>query len=108
MKLVHIADIKDKISDSRKKARILGCFGAAIGGGVGGYFAAVKGNYTYAGVGAGVGGMMGNVIARLLSRSIALKQLSSIQRKIFLLLGILSSLLAIAGIIGFFITGKWE
>jgi len=111
MKLSGIGDSKgtlEQVSDSHKKARILGCFGASIGGGVGGYFAAVKGNYIYSGVGAVLGWIMGNFIARLLGRSIALKQFSSIQSKGFLLLGFLSLLLAIAGIIGFFMTGKWE
>lgn len=98
--------LKENIPEFYKKAWMIGIFGAAIGGCIGGYIAAIKDNYIYAGLGAVLGIIASNLISLLWGKTITLQKLVSMQRKIFILFGALSLLLAIAGLVGFFLTGK--
>jgi hypothetical protein len=99
--------LKKNISEVYKRTWILRGLGAAIGGGVGGFISAIKGNYIYAGVGAFTGGILAELIGMLFERLITLQQLSSFRKLLFWVLGVLCLLLSIAGIIVYYLTGEW-
>jgi hypothetical protein len=99
--------MRTKIPAAYRKAWIVGGIGGVIGAGAGGYLAYLKGNYLYAGLGAGLGILAGDFIGLLISRNLSLPRLALVEEKVNFLGGILGLLLAVAGIFGFFLTGKW-
>lgn len=99
-----IANIPEKY----KKAFIFGLFGGGIGGGVGGYFSAIKGNDLYSGIGGGLGFLAGWVFGFLIHTKVSFEKLISFEKKVDLIVGLLSILMAIAGITVFFSTGDWN
>lgn len=102
-----VKDYKTKMPDPHKKNWILGGFGAALGGGIGGYLSAVHGNNLYAGMGAGIGAIVGVLIGLLIGQKVTLPALISSEKVMNCVLGTASILMAIAGIVGFILTRKW-
>lgn len=99
--------IENKIPDLYKKSWIVGAIVGLIGAGIGGYISVIRDNYLYAGIGAGIGIVIGEVIGLLINKKVSLSSLVRIEEKLNLIFGISSFLLALAGIIGFLLTGKW-
>lgn len=107
MKIEDRKKLKEMIPDIYKKSWIVGGIGGVIGGVIGGYISVIKGSYLYGGIGGGIGIIVGEVIGLLINRKLSLQSLFRIEERINLIFGILGFLMAIAGIIGFFLTGKW-
>ncbi len=100
-------ELKKKIPEAHRKAWIVGGLGAAIGGGIGGFISAQKGNYIYAGIGAVLGYLVGVAIGLLTRKKTDLKSLGSVESKVNFVAGIVSLMMAIAGIVGFILTRKF-
>ncbi len=98
---------KNKIPETYKKSLIIGSFGAAIGAGIGGYVASIKGNSLYAGIGASIGFVVGIIIGLIIGERIKLTSLIFTERIMNLILGVASFVLALGGIVGFILTKKW-
>jgi uncharacterized membrane protein len=98
--------LKKKIPEIHRKAWIIGGLGAAIGGGIGGFVSAQKGNYIYAGIGAALGYLVGVIISLLTRKKTGLKSLASVESTVNFVAGIVSLVMAIAGIVGFVLTRK--
>lgn len=99
--------LEEKIPETHKKSWIVGGIGGIIGGVIGGYISVIKGSSIYGGIGVGIGIVVGEAVGLLINKKVPLKPLLNIERNINIFGGVLSLLLAIAGIIGFFLTGKW-
>ncbi len=100
-------EFRKKIPETYKKVHMISVFGAAVGGGIGGYISALKGNYIYAGIGAVIGYILGAMIGLLTRKKTGLKSLSLTASSVNLVAGIISIAIAIAGIIAFIGTKKW-
>ena len=91
----------------QKKMVITGSFGLTVGAGVGGYLSAINNNLAYVIVGSVVGFFVGNIVGILFGKTISLKSLSATENIANNILGFAGLILAIIGIIGFFLTGNW-
>lgn len=107
MKIEDREKLKEKIPEIYRKSWIFGGIGGLIGGVIGGYISVIKDSILYGGIGVGIGIVIGEVIGLLINRTLSLQSLVRIEKRIDLTLGVLSFLLAFAGIIGFFLTRKW-
>ncbi|MGA9109041.1 MAG: hypothetical protein ACLPSL_05770 [Smithella sp.] len=101
-------EFRKKIPDTYKKVLIISVFGAVVGGGIGGYISALKGNQIYSGIGAVIGYIIGTIIGLLARNKIGLQSLVSTESRVNLITGITSIAIAISGIIAFIGTHKWE
>ena len=99
-------ELESKLPETYRKARIIGGIGGIIGAGIGGYVSSLKGNYLYAGLGAGIGIILGQLIGILVLRGSSLPSLVQVETKTNLVLAVLSFLMALAGVVGFFRTGE--
>ena len=88
----------------KNKCSIWAGIGAAMVGGIGGYFSAIKGNYFYAGCGAGLGAIIGKLAGNFID--IPASRENRIKNVFLSLLFFLSILMALAGIVAFIISGK--
>jgi len=103
-----VNDLKKNSSFLLKKYKIMGGWGATIGGGIGGYISAIKGNYIYAGIGAGLGSIVGIMITLILGQKINnIKIFRSNGNFMYIVWGLASFLLAAGGIISFIYTKEW-
>ncbi len=107
MKIEERKKLKDRIPEVYIKSWVIGSIGGIIGGSIGGYFSVSKGNFLYGGIGVGIGIIVGEVIGILINRKMPLQQLLNTEKRIKVFCGALSLLLAVAGIIGFLLTGRW-
>lgn len=98
--------LESRLPETYRKAKIIGALGGLVGGGIGGYISFLKGNYIYAGIGAGIGIILGQLAGMLLKRRAALSPLVEVETNTDLVLAVLSFLMALAGVIGFFRTGE--
>jgi|SRR5208283_1681859 len=99
-------DLKKRIPETHRKAWIVGGFGAAIGGGIGGYISALKGNFIYAGIGVTIGYSIGIMIGLLTKKKTEVKSLETTDSAIKSIAGIASFVMAIVGLIGFMTKGR--
>jgi hypothetical protein len=102
-----LEDYRKRILEPVKKTWIIATLGAAIGGGIGGYISARRGNYIYAGMGAVVGYTIGIIIGLLIGKKTNLKSLRTTENIMDFVLSIASFFMVIAGITGFILTRKW-
>lgn len=109
MKLEERDKLKSNIREKYKKSYNFRVFGVGIGAGISAYFSAIKGNDLYTGVGGGLGILAGEVFGLLYRIKLSTyEKLVSVEEKIDLIIGLLSILMAIAGITAFFLTGDWS
>lgn len=83
----------------------MGRLGALVGAAVGGYVSFLEGSYIYAALGAGAGIGFGQLIGMLFLKKVTLATLTSIEYKTDSALAVLSFLMAIAGLLGYYRTG---
>jgi len=107
MKFEEKRKFKSMIPDSLQKSFILGIWGAAIGGGIGGYLSVINGNYIYGGIGAGIGYITGYIAGLLIKERITLQSIMRSEGVVNIILGSLGIILAVAGIVGFILTKNW-
>jgi len=98
--------LENRLPEAYRKAKIIGALGGLIGGGIGGYISFLKSNYIYAGIGAGIGIILGQLVGILLKKQVGLKPLVEVETNTELVLAVLSFLMTLAGVIGFFRTGE--
>jgi hypothetical protein len=88
-----------------QKAFIVGGLAGALGAGTG--FLVGRGSLLAILVGVGVGTLLGYAIAILFRGALPVKSLERIESRSDAVLGVLSVLLCLAGIVGFYMTGRW-
>ena len=86
-------------------AFIVGGLGGALGAGAG--FLLGRGSFSAILVGGGVGTLLGYAIGTFLGGALPLRSLQKIETRSDAMLGVLSVLVCLAGIVGFFVTGRW-
>jgi hypothetical protein len=101
-------EFRKKIPDTYKKVLIISVFGAVVGGGIGGYISALKGNQIYSGIGAVIGYIIGTIIGLLARKKFSLQSLVSTKNRVNLITGIASIAMAIIGVIAFIGTHNWK
>src|SRR5574340_362784 len=102
--------IKATLPEVIKKGAALSALGAGIGDGIGDLvgwnLVGREGHYLFAGAGAVVGIVMSYLIAVLI-RKVQLQTLEAVEVRSEKVGYVLSFVLAIAGLIGFILSGKW-
>jgi len=89
-----------------RKSFIVGGLGGALGAGAG--FVLGRGTFLMILIGVGVGTLLGCAIMIAFGRALPLRSLEKLETRSDAVLGMLSVLLCLAGIVAFFVTGRWE
>ena len=96
-----MADFKKLIPQKHKNASILGMFGGAVGGGIGGYFSALNHNYVYSGIGALIGYVVAILFALIYWKKINTNLLLKTKRVFYFFLCLIGLFEIVASLIVF-------